>query len=352
MIRFLSGEGLSISELQVYKDKGHPFFRTAHIGNLNLVTIFLARMGFPVYLHEDIPGDFPSYLPAYVIHSGKSHRVFNDSQLNTPLLWRQSEVPMQFLKFFSSEKTVGLLDNSIDLHFHSSRRISRNFYTWSMFLDYHHDKLKKYLEIFIEYIPEQIFSYYIAADGQRYKFLSFQRGRFLFENNNMIIKIDKTDAINLFFDYISFLLPSTVDGSQRTHRSQNALVLSTTLNICLTLALTQVSINNATPCTFHFCGERMFEYLFSESAEAQRTQSSISQLYNVLVARDAELCEVINIFLLPTNGFFSSLNSKITSLQFSQRKHVLSQYDILRDQNLLHTIDTLAVVSRPQKLFR
>ena len=56
----------SLKDLKDLQNKGVSILRSAHIGNFNKATLLLAQVGFPILLHEHLPGNASIYEPAYI----------------------------------------------------------------------------------------------------------------------------------------------------------------------------------------------------------------------------------------------------------------------------------------------
>ena len=78
MFKITNGENYSLKAIHDHQQNGGSVLRSAHVGNFNAPTLFLAQEGFPVILHEHIRGDAKIYKPAFVkIYGG---RVCQDSK--------------------------------------------------------------------------------------------------------------------------------------------------------------------------------------------------------------------------------------------------------------------------------
>lgn len=326
MISFQSGEGLTLNELLSWEHQGYPFYRTAHIGNLNLSTILLGKLGFPILLHEDIPGDFPGYRPAYIRLHGQDTLLFTDPSLNAPYLttpdWSHTPLLRHSARFNFTQ-----FQNALALHSNAIRQIVPAALTWSSFLQQNRLFVSTCLATLCNEAPEHIFLAYIDTEGHRYKFENYANSLFIFQRNGHVITLGHADAVQLYLAYIDHL-HSASSSAENIDRIAG-LLLSVPLNIVLTLVTPVPHKPNSAATYFHFCGERMFDYLLNDLHEARDNQDLISKLYAVLAPPTSHLIADPSIILIPTTNIAARARSLVLS------PFEISQYDLILNDSVV-----------------
>lgn len=332
MISFQSGEGLTLAELVNWKRQGYHFYRTAHIGNLNLSTLLLGKVGFPIFLHEDIPGDFPGYKPAYMRLHGRDVLLFADPSLNAPCLtkpdWSQAPPLRQTLRFDFMQ-----FHNALALHSVAIRQVVPEALTWSGFLQQNIPLISTFLAALRNAAPEHIFAAYIDRQGHRYKFESYKNDLFVFKRNDHIVTVAGADVVELYLRYVNYL--NLAVSNEKNLERVAGLVLSVPLNILLTLCIPQHKMSNPTQTYFHFCGERMFDYLFNDLNEARGNQDLIGRLYTVLASVSPCSNADLSIILIPT----TNLARCTTAVALNSFE--ISQYDLIFDDSVAAATETV-----------
>jgi len=335
MIAFLSGEGMTLADLQSWYRQGYPFFRTAHIGNVNLSTIILGKLGFPLTLHEDIPGDFPGYMPAFLKLKGKTYCLFPDSNRNTPLLsgLNLSLVP-ETIRNHCNYHT------SIDLHLNTLKQIVPRVETWATYLTSNIEVVTRCLEALLKTQPAALFTAYITEDGRKYIFRSADTGIFIFERDDEQIKITYDVILDICLRYLDFL-QILAQGKQVAPVA--GLIMSVPFNLVLSIVIPQTNLTHHTNITFHFCGERMFHYMLQEPNESEYNQKIVAALYASILKAIPDLRQDIRLIFVPTTN--------IADLAPTPKDIDVSQYDCIENPTLNRAITTLAEDNRNLRLF-
>lgn len=90
-----NGSHLSLADVSARRRGGMSVLRSAHIGNLNAQTLFLAGEGFPVILDEYATGTMRAYRPAFIRRDGTEHQVAHDPRLPATHLRARVAQPLQ-----------------------------------------------------------------------------------------------------------------------------------------------------------------------------------------------------------------------------------------------------------------
>lgn len=66
MFSIKNGQNYSLDDVHKHQQNGGSVLRSAHVGNFDIVTLFLAQENFPIILHEHIKGTAKIYEPSFV----------------------------------------------------------------------------------------------------------------------------------------------------------------------------------------------------------------------------------------------------------------------------------------------
>lgn len=268
-----NGDFLSLNEIKRLKTSGTSILRSAHIGNLNSQTLFLAKEGFSIILDEYARGSMRVYKPAFEIsRSGEID------------LTSQKEIPATH-SYFYDNKT----NNYCNLATYHYRSLTKLFPNSIILTSTHLLKHKKFIyrafELLVNKRP-QSFSRVIDTNGKIFKF---------FKVENDMIYFCSTDK-----DYLKYKLSEipnlTISGIEETEKivkfnklpSLPIITLDVDVDISL-LTLCDIKWENFSPksnkvLAVHFSGLEMINYMIKNTAEAKYHTSEINEIINLIIS--------------------------------------------------------------------
>ena len=297
-----NGSHLSLDSIHQLQRDGASVLRSAHLGNFNPATLFLAQEGFDVILDEHIIGNFRGYKPG-TMKVGSREFVLADD-LNTPLTHMvcKTGTESEIGQFVS--RTVS---RPSQVHYESLRRLyPNNIKLTSSFLLEQEIFLREVLEVLIVKFPE-VFRKYVSSEGRVYHFsYASKAGSFVYTGEtNDDIKIDKLKIVEDTLQYFRTTRDSIISS---THPMQG-IVLSPVADILLLticdLYKARVGVTRyrkESVSVIHFAGVEMMNYLIKNTTQAKENSQKFNDFYKYLYSLFTDrLPERVDFFLVPTN---------------------------------------------------
>ncbi len=304
----INGENYTLDDVRMHQKDGGSVLRSAHIGNFDIVTLFLAQQGFPVLLHEHLRGNSKIYEPAYIKLESK---LF-------PLVLKP-ELPLMHLiitdKHASgvkiAKKIIKNFQNPAHFHYLSLLRLfPENIQLVSELFMEQKDFFEKALSILAEKFP-LLFTRYIGEDGT--EFLLFKKQKK--SDDNQIyesslggrVVIEKKQIAKLTFAY----LQDTIRVLHGEKNKPKGIVMSVPLYVLLTTLCEIYKERNGVPrykkdsvTVMHFSGAAMIDYLILKKTEALYNSRKIEEMYQVLLKEMPDVLPTrIDFILVPTRVF-------------------------------------------------
>lgn len=351
MINFISGEKLNFATLLELKTKEF-IVRTAHPGNFDPVTVFIAKY-FTTILREDISVGADIYQPEFMI-TKKSKSLICVPSPNTGVA------------FLRSLNSTGI-SNPLAQHYQSLVSL---FPIIKRGIEFAGDEEESatILRIVLEHQSSEFDKYY-DFDGKRYN-LSFSSGlgnEYKLEDE--IIFIEKDRLLSLYENHLKRL---KIAYSGHYLEKIDSVDISNNLFHALLIFSHIMEIKNGN--VYHLCGDRMYDYFYKDSRFASINQKAFEKLFQAI----QDFLNVdyrINFILVPTKHFRSFLmykkiaediqthsahsllkelktiinnKSKITDKEFKRKtdivnilisEDILTQYDIMEHPEYLSEIN-------------
>ncbi len=284
LINFMDGNHFTFNELINLK-QSKKVIRTAHPGNFDLVTVFIAEY-FEVILREDIITGADIYQPEFIISNLQKKRI-SESRL-----------------------TAGVFSLKVN---------KRNDYV----IAHHYKELVKkfpYIKKGVEEViklpnlfhilnnltinkPDEFDRYY-DNDGIQYKLYESSIICNLYKNiNGDIVSVPNNQIIDLYRRHIKKLLSAYENSKEKTN--YESLDISNNL-FHVILLLNQIQ-HNKSGDIYHLCGSRMYEYLYKDSRFSTTNQKNINNLFSIIYGNSKI---DLNFFLIPTKQFKNFIKIK------------------------------------------
>ena len=292
LLEIKDGSHLSLNDIHLLKSEKCSILRSAHVGNLDVQTLFLAQEGFKVVLDEYAKGSMRVYRPAYEIK--------NNNELS---LCMQDDLPATHLslanKLYKQDSCVATY------HYRNLKTLFPNSITiTSTHLLRQKSFVYKSFKILIQKRPCS-FSKLIEHDGKIFKFDKTDKENIYFCDdfgNKRIFKISSfPDLVMSSLEYTETLL----------HGGKKDSVPIITLDVDTDISLiTLCDINwnreiSETHCIklIHFSGLEMFNYMINNKKLANEHLLAMSEIFNLLIHVWTQFIpEKLEMFIVPTDS--------------------------------------------------
>lgn len=320
------GSHLSLDRIEAMWRQGVSVLRSAHIGNLNAQTLFLAGEGYPVVLDEFAGGTMAHYRPAYLRSGGREVSLATDPRVPATHLSGRRPYPPQVPQAARRRAPGAVHLAALTTLFPTSVRLT------AAVLTEQRPFVSEVLEVLAQHHP-QSFRKLIDADGR-----VFLRAEQEESPENLYVAPDgarrtlrRTDLGPLLLETVE--RAAALGGEDFTGE---ALVLDVDTDV-LVLTVSEVyrgrsGIDRFRPdgvTALHFSGLEMINYLLKSPAEAPRHQARLAHLYALLDAHlPGRLPGRVDLCVVPTGALASYLATNEADL------HVLEQALAIQDDLL------------------
>lgn len=283
------GSYLSLKDIHQLKDNNCSILRSAHVGNLDAQTLFLAKEGFSIILDEYARGSMRVYRPAYKIQYKKETALSNrdDLPVSNLYLTNKSNKYNNCVAFYHYKNLASLFPDSIKL-------------TSSHLLN-HKTLVYKSLQILSQKRPNS-FLKLIEEDGNVFKFTRSENEKIYFR--------DDLGSERVF--YISQLPDLVMAGLEYTERLLNGekikyspiITLDVDADVSL-ITLCDIDWNNIDNNikAIHFAGLEMINYMVKDKQLAPQHSKAMNEIFNLLIhIWTKTVPEEIEILIIPTDS--------------------------------------------------
>lgn len=304
----INGENYTLDGVHLHQKAGGSVLRSAHIGNFDTTTLFLALEGFPILLHEHIRGNSKIYEPAYIKFKSKRFPFVTKTDLPLTHLTITDSHSSGVKK---AQKIIKDFKNPAHFHYSSLLKLFPNNIQLAseLFLaqeDFFQQALcfltKRFPFLFTQYIREDgtVFSILKEKEGSNGKQIY---GSFLGER----VVIEKKQIAELTFTY----LQDTIRVSRGENIKPQGIVMSITLYVLLSTLCEVYKNRNGVQrykkdsvTVIHFSGVAMIDYLILKKEDASYNSQKIEEMYQVLLKEMPDIVpKQINFVLIPTRVF-------------------------------------------------
>lgn len=301
MFKITNGEKYSLKEIHKCQKEGDSLLRSAHVGNFNPSTLFLAQEGFPIILHEHIKGDAKGYKPAFLKIGGEEFLISDNPEL-----------PLTHLKIRAQakEKVNNILGRDFlrpsQLHYETlSKLFPKNINLASQFFFEQEPFFGQAMEVLSKEFT-YLFENYVNQEGKIYNLL--ENNEFGDQTYNSDsgekIKIKKENISELAYQY----LQQTIDSITKNDKNPEGLIMKSNLYILLS-SICEVykgrngiaRYNHVQDQVIHFSGAEMINYLIRNGKQAEYNQKELNAMYETLRKTFGNILpETLEFRLVPT----------------------------------------------------
>ncbi|MFH1326322.1 MAG: hypothetical protein ABIH48_02540 [Candidatus Falkowbacteria bacterium] len=314
MFKISNGENYSLKAIHDHQQNGGSVLRSAHVGNFNAPTLFLAQEGFPVILHEHIRGDAKIYKPAFLKIGGRELPLTDQTTL--PLTHSVINVE-------AKEKIKSILEGNFQrpaqLHYESLKKLFPNNIQLTSQLFFEQEPFfAKALEVLAREYP-YLFANFVGKDGSVFNLAEKQEGDGLvyLGNNGTKVEINREQVAKLAYDY----LKQTIEAITGNGENPEGIVMKSNLYILLSSLCEvykgRIGVERYHPDqvdVIHFSGVEMINYLIKNQNQAQNNAKELNDLYKTLKREfRGALPDILNFKLVPTDIIGKIVTDKETT---------------------------------------
>jgi len=302
MFKITNGENYSLSTIHAHQQDGGSVLRSAHVGNFNAPTLFLAQDGFPIILHEHIRGNAKIYRPGYV--KIDEHEFPITDQLSLPLTH-------SFISEEVREKVKGIMDGNFQrpaqIHYESLKRLFPNNIqlTSQLFFEQEHFFIKA-LKVLAKKFPH-LFANFVDREGNVFNLAGKQAGnsRLYFDSSGNRREVEHEQIAELSYKY----LKQTIEAITGNGSNPEGVVMKSNLYILLSSVCEiykgRFGVERYRPNqveVIHFSGVEMINYLIKNQKQAEYNAQELNDLYETLKGEfGGILPETLDFKLVPTD---------------------------------------------------
>lgn len=282
MFKITNGENYSLSAIHTHQQNDGSILRSAHVGNFNAPTLFLAQDGFPVILHEHIQGDAKIYRPGYIKIDGYEFPITD--RLTLPLTH-------SFINEEVKEKIKSVMEGDFQrpaqLHYESLKKLFPNNIQLTSQLFFEQEPFfVRALEVLAKKFPH-LFANFVDREGNVFNLAEKQdgNGQLYTDNNGNRIEINYEQISELVHNY----LKQTIEAITGNGNNPEGIVMKSNLYILLS-SICEVykgrfGIERYRPNqveVIHFSGTEMINYLIKNQRQAEANTQELNDLYETL----------------------------------------------------------------------
>jgi len=282
MFKITNGENYSLNAIHTHLQNDGSVLRSAHVGNFNAPTLFLAQEGFPVILHEHIRGDAKIYRPGYTKIDG--HEFPITDQLDLPLTH-------SFISEEMKERVKGVMEGNFQrpaqLHYESLKRLfPSNIQLTSQLFFQQEPFFVKALEVLLRKFPH-LFANFVNSEGNVFNLVEKQcgNGQLYIDDSGAKIEIDNERLAELAYNY----LKQTIEAITGNGNNPEGVVMKSNLYILLSSICEvykgRLGVERYRPNQveiIHFSGVEMVNYLIKNQKQAEYNAQELNNLYETL----------------------------------------------------------------------
>lgn len=305
LFNIINGEDYTLDDARAHQKAGGSILRSAHIGNFDIVTLFLAKEGFPVLLHEHIKGNSKIYEPGYI--KLKSEKFPLTLEVDLPLT--HLSITDRNISGVKKGREI-IKDFKNPAHFHHLSLLKlfpKNVKLASDVLLEQESFFQQALNILTKAFPFH-FTQYIREDGTVFHLLKERGGsgdsQTYGSHTGERVVIEKSQISTMVFEY----LQDTVRISRGENIKPKGIVMPMTLYVLLSTVCEIYKGRNGEQRykkdkvkVMHFSGAAMIDYLILKKEEALHNSKKIEEMYKSLLNEMPGLLPMqIEFILIPT----------------------------------------------------
>jgi hypothetical protein len=330
MFRVKNGSNLSLSQIHGLHKQSTSVLRSAHIGNFNPATLFIAQEKFPVILDEHTKGNLKIFRAGFLRRNGCEECIADNPELPTTHMRMQGNIGEAV-----SDCSCADFARPSQFHFDSLRKLfSESVKLTSTFLLEQEPFVTRVLEALSENSP-WVFKKYVREDGTIFNFtgrLSGSRYVYQDQDGNEII-IHPQDMPQMVKDYLKDTQNSILGNGD----IREGVVLGTNADVLL-LTLCEIykgrnGVERYRPdqvSVIHFSGVEMMNYLIKNKKQAELNARELQEIYASLKNSLRDLLpDRVDFHLVPTDMIAKLIAVDEASAQ--RRSELLAVLDELEE---------------------
>ncbi len=330
MFRVKNGSNLSLSQIHSLYKQGVSVLRSAHIGNFNPATLFIAQEKFPVILDEHTKGNLKIFRSGFFRQNEHEECITDDPELPTTHMLMRNNI---------RETTSGHLFTAFtrpsQFHFDSLQRLfPESIKLTSTFLLEQELFVTRVLEVLSKNSPH-VFKKYVSRDGTIFNFSDRLSGsHYVYQDKNgNEIKILPQNMPQLVENYLKDTQNSIL-GNGEIHEG---IVLNTNADVLL-LTLCEIykgrnGVERYHPnqvSVIHFSGVEMMNYLIKNNKQAEPNTQELQELYALLKNSFKDILpNYVDFQLVPTDMIAKLITKNEASAQ--QRLEIFTALNKLEE---------------------
>lgn len=324
MFNIINGENYSIEDIKEHQNTSGSVLRSAHVGNFNAPTLFLAQEGIPIILHEHIRGNGKIYRPGFIHVHGQEIQIADDTELPLTHLSIRNDVRGKIFEIMGRNFVT-----PAQMHYLSLRKLySDNFQLASELLLEQGQFIEKAIEVLAREYPF-LFANYVSRKGRVFNLKRSERNLQIYTDGDDEMSITMAEIHALAYQYLNKTRRKIQDSSEE---DMEGLVMKSNLYILLT-TLSEIykgrkgedRFDQESVDVMHFSGAEMTNYMIENDAQATKNARDINEMYETLKTFFREILpRVINFILIPTQA----MNKLVTD-----NEEVAKKYDRLLRKN-------------------
>lgn len=285
------GDGLSLDDIHQLKSNHCSVLRSAHVGNLDAQTLFLANEGFSIMLDEYARGNMRVYRPAYKIEKGSENLLGSKDNLPISHLYfsGNTDYGNNCIATYHYDNLISLFPNSIKLT--SSHLLKQEARVYEAF------------KILLQNRP-QSFARLIEKDGTVFRFKKCEDEKIFFYNDlggERMFKICKfPDIVIQGLQYTEQLFK----GEQVEYSPIVTLDVDADVSLITLCDIDWKNLSSKEYITaIHFSGLEMINYMVKNKNLASQHVIAMNEIFNLLIhIWTEEFPKEIEILIVPTDS--------------------------------------------------
>lgn len=365
MLRILNGCEYSLTNIIDFMQEEGSVIRTAHVGNFDKTTLFLASKGIPICLGENIKGYAGLHFrPGFLCHSSEKTRISRNTQIliahdSSILSDRISESIKLFLEVKKNNiKSPGQLHWRVLHKLYPNTRLASDFFLNQGYFTF------KIIEAMATYFPF-VFSTYAMTSG---KTLTIDKKRsndkYLYYSDGSVTEtIRKNEIANLAYQYL-VQVRARLNDDDAPPISSGLIIHPVARTVLLTILEVfkgrkgQQRYQKDLVSVIHIAGLRMMSYLLEDKHQASFNTKEMGKIYNKLyrlfsdslpknidfyltpstplgrfVTKDKKLCKYYSEVI--DNGKVHFLRDEIGGYSYDKNESI-TQYDLIKNKIVLY----------------
>jgi len=301
MFKIANGENYSLEEIHTHQQNGGSVLRSAHVGNFNPSTLFLAQEGFPIILHEHIRGNAKIYKPAYLKIDGHEFPITDQTTLPLTHSVINEEANDEIHQIMR-----GSFQRPAQVHYESLKKLFPNNVQLTSQLFFEQNTFfQEVLEVLSKRFSH-LFSNFVDKNGNVFNLAENQSGNYqeYISEDGQQIRIDREQIGELTYNY----LRQTIDAIVGSGENPEGIVMKSNLYVLLSSLCEIYKGRNGVERyhpdnveVVHFSGAEMINYLVKNQKQVEQNAKELNDLY-VVVKKEFEglLPNTLDFRLVPT----------------------------------------------------